>query len=314
MNPTETTPDPITYACTGDVQSNPETIAALRQGVEIERRITVLELDGVSIPLVTSETEGAIAIEVAADVLAEIAARQPGPRRRSGQVDLGSIDSLIDYVNRFGRAGGAKDGDPGGAVAFAPVNPPGITAILDYHPAGRGTTAWCEERATYRAQFSRQWLTWTGHEGKPLGQVPFGDFIEANQRDLRSGAEGYASATTMIQVARNLVINSAGKFQRTVNPTTGEGTLVVKDEHDAATSTKIPSTFALAIPVFEGDAELYPVEALLRFTMANGTPQFAFLLQNKAEVLEFALAGLRTKVAEGCGIPVFVGNPPPAAR
>lgn len=59
---------------------------------------------------------------------------------------------------------------------------------------------------------------------------------------------------------------------------------------------------------------LYPVEALLRFAMVEGRPTFAFVLQNKEKCLEFALAELRKRVASQCGIPVFVGTPPPAAR
>lgn len=304
-----------TTAPTSTAIPSPDLIEAARAAVEIDARHTTIEGadhngDTYAIPIsITPTTGGGYRIEVMKDVINEVERQASGPIRRAGNVELGAVADFIAYVNRF------KTPD---AIAFAPANPPGVTAIFDYHPGGGGDTglslaSWCGDRASYRPQFSRQWLTWTNQESKPLGQVPFGDFIEANQFDLRT-AEDFASATVMIRVARDLVINVGSKYQRTINPTTGEGTLVVKDEHDAATSTKIPSSFALAIPVFEGDAEVYPVDALLRFTMAGGTPQFTFILQNKAQVLEHALAGLRTRVAEGCGIPVFVGNPPAATR
>jgi hypothetical protein len=70
----------------------------------------------------------------------------------------------------------------------------------------------------------------------------------------------------------------------------------------------------LAIPVFEGSTDLYPVEARLRFAMDGGKPVFAFVLHNRPKVLDHALAQLREKVAKECGIPVFVGTPPAAAR
>ncbi len=285
----------------------PDIIDAARAAVEVSQRITTIAIDGDDVPVRVVQNGNSITVEVAKDVIAESERRGRGPIRRSGTVELGSVDSLIAYVDRFKVA-------ESNAVAFAPVSPPGITVIFDYHPAtDDGEAAWCQDRASYKCPLSRQWQLWLAAEGKAFAQVAFGDFIEANQADL-STRDGFAPATQMIEVARNLVINVGSKFARTVNPTTGEGTLIVKDEHDASTSTRIPKAFALAIPVFEGDEVLYPVEALLRFAMVEGRPTFAFVLQNKEKCLEFALAELRKRVASQCGIPVFVGTPPPAAR
>lgn len=294
---------------------SPDLIEAARAAVEIHGRITEIEVtdhngDSEAIPVaITPTTGGGYRVEVAKDVIAESERRAAGPIRREGIVELGAVADFVAYVNRF------KGPE---SIMFAPASPPGVTAIFDYHPGnhqdvGLPPAAWCRDRATYRCPLSRQWQLWLGAESRPQGQVGFGDFIEANQQDLGT-KEGFASAPRMIDVARNLVINSGTKYQRTVNPTTGEGTLISKDEHDTATSTVIPKAFILAIPVFEGDDVLYPVEALLRFAMVEGRPTFTFILQNKEKCLEHALAQLRERVATGCGIPVFVGNPPAAAR
>jgi hypothetical protein len=288
--------------------NNADLIDIAQKAVEIKDRIYSLEAvdHNGHLEVVPLRINQAGAIEVAKDVIAESERRAAGPIRREGTVELGAVGDFIAYVNRY------KTPD---SIVFAPANPPGVTAVFDYHRPTNGKApegyeaSWCRDRASYQCPLSRQWRLWTGAENKPQGQVAFGDFLEANQSDLGT-REGFASATQMIEVARNLVIHSAGKFQRTIDPTTGTGTLVVKDEHDAATSTKIPKGFALAIPVFEGDETLYPVEALLRFTMNGGTPQFAYLLQNKEKCLEHALAQLRERVTKDCGIPVFVGTPP----
>ena len=244
-----------------------------------------------------------IRVEVLREVLNEVERQASGPIRRAGTIELGGLADFISYVNRF------KTPD---VVVFAPLSPPGVTAIFDFHPSSDGTTlpgtAWCQDRATYRCPLSRQWRTWTDKDGVPFAQGAFGDFLEANELDLAT-REGFAPATKMLEVARNLVIHSAGKFERRIDPTSGQGTLVVKDEH-AENSTKIPPKFALALPVFEGDDTHYVVEARVRFAMVEGRPQFAFILQNKEKVLEDALATLRAKVAAGTGAPVFVGNPP----
>lgn len=289
------------------------TIHALRQGVDISSRFTSIEIPdhtGVvhRIPIRTTESANdggvEVSVAVASDILDEVAKHAIGPERRKGTVQIGSIDSLIQYINTYKGPN---------SVAFAAANKPGIEAVLDYHPAGaQGEARWCQDRVVYACPLSRQWQTWTGAEGKARGQVEFGDFLEANEADLAS-REGFATAAVMITTARNLVVNSVGKFQRTMNPTTGEGTLVVKDEHDASTSTVIPKGFALAIPVFEGTTDLYPVEARMRFTMDGGRPSFTFVLANKEAVLEHALATLRQQVTDGAGIPVYVGQAPAQA-
>jgi hypothetical protein len=298
----------------GDVRSDPATIKALRQGVEVDRRLQLIELDGVSVPLALREEAQGTRVEVLGDVFKEVDRRQAGPRRRVGNVALGSVESLIAYVNHFKPA---QDGEVT-AVGFAPAEPPGVTVIFDYHPAGTTSdvAAWCDDRASFACKLSRQWELWTDHEGdeEPFSQIGFGDFIEANQVDLAANRKGFATAVEMIAMARNLVINRGVKHQFEFNKTTGEKVLIIKDEHDAATSTLIPKQFALAIPIFEGDDQLYPVEALLHMSMESGRPQFTYTLQNKELCLETALKAMRTRVADACKIQVFVGNPPPGSR
>ncbi len=297
----------------GDVRSDPATIKALRQGVEVGRRIDLIEIDGVSIPLALRETGQGTDVQILGEVLREVDRRQAGPRRRTGTVQLGSVESLIAYVNHF------KAGDDSDAVGFAPAEPPGVTVIFDYHASGSASdegAAWCDDRVSFACKLSRQWDLWTENEGEDgaKNQVAFGDFIEANQVDLAS-REGFATSVEMIAMARNLVVNRGVKHQFEFNKTTGAKVLIVKDEHDSATSTVIPPKFALSIPIFEGDDKLYPVEALLHMSMESGRPEFTYTLQNKELCLEHALKSLRERVAEGCKIPVFVGvAPAPAAR
>lgn len=292
-----------------------DLIDAARAGVVATDRVHEVELvdhngDTVHVPISIVQRAGEIRVEVMREVINESERQATGPIRRAGVIELGSIADFNAYVTRY------KTPD---VVIFAPLSPPGVTAIFDFHPPAPAPAialpkaAWCQDRATYKCPLSRQWQLWTKYEGAPFAPVALGDFIEANQLDLTT-KDGHASATKMLETARNLVINVGSKYQRTIDPTTGTGTLIVKDEHDEATSTKIPKSFALAIPVFEGDDTHYVVEALVRFTMAEGRPQFAYILQNKEKVLEDALAELRNKVAAGTGAPVFVGTPPAAAR
>lgn len=298
----------------GPILSNNESIHALRQGVSVEMRTCDISIDDnegneASIPVrLVERGPGQITVEVMRDVIDEAERQSTGPRRRAGTVELGALDSLIDYVNRFK----AEQDDE--TVAFAPINPPGVTVIFDYHGHGSGAPGWCGDRAVYKCPLSRQWQLWCKAEGVGFSQLQFGELIEANEVDLYGDDQlGLASAAKMLETARNLIIRQAGKYERKINPTTGEGTLISVEEHGSE-STKIPRAFGLAIPVFEGSDVKYAIECRLRFSMPNGRPEFSFVMQNRQDVFDKALTELRQTVAEKCSIPVFVGNPPAAAK
>lgn len=297
----------------GDVRSNHETIQAIRDSVDVGQRITVEEIADINgedhvIPVALVKDANGERVAVMRDVLDELDKRAAGPRRRAGTVEIGALDSLIDYVNRFK----AEEDDE--TVAFAPINPPGVTVIFDYHGHGSGAPGWCGDRAVYHCPLSRQWQLWCKAEGVGFSQLQFGELIETNEVDLYGDDQlGLASAAKMLETARNLIIRQAGKYERKINPTTGEGTLISVEEHGSE-STKIPKAFGLAIPVFEGSDVKYAIECRLRFSMPNGRPEFSFVMQNRQDVFDKALTELRQTVAEKCGIPVFVGNPPAAGK
>lgn len=292
----------------GSVESNESTIQALRQGVHVERRMTVVQLhdhigEPHEIPVCVEQDDGGkVSVSVMCDVIEELDGRAVGPRFREGTAVLGDVESLVDYVNRHKRDH---------TVAFAPLSPPSIRVVFDFHGED-GTNGWCTDRAKYEPAFSRQWRVWTHREGpnSHFTQADFGDFVEVNSDDLRGDeAAGLASAARMLEVARNLVIHTGSKYERTIDPTTGTGTLIVSDEH-TKNSTKIPKRFGLAIPVFEGSATAYLVECQLRMVMHEGRPRFSYVMLNREAVREKAAAELREAVRVRCGIPVFVGEPP----
>lgn len=295
---------------------DPATIAALQHSASAEERVHVLELSDVdgntdSIPVATNTSpDGRTRVEVLSEVLALVDRRAPNPRSRSGVVEIADLDSFTSYLARY------KTNE---LVAFAEPKPPSITAIFDFHRASHlfdegkphfneGTPGWLADRAIYACPTSRQWRTWTEAANKPWSQAAFGDLIEQNADDLHAWGDGQASAAKMLEVARNLTISTVGKFARTIDPSTGTGTLTVVDEHDKATSTKIPKAFGLRIPVFEGEEHGWQIEARIRFAMLEGRPVFSFLLHNAERIFDEAFHVVQAEVAKVC--PVFAGRAP----
>lgn len=256
------------------------------------------EEGGVPIAIIKTQQGGEQAI-VLKDALDLVDARAAVPRRLRGTAVLTDVDSFVAHVLRFK--------DPG-SVVFADKAGVNLQAVYDYHGGAR-EPRWAQHRATYSCPLSRQWKLWLAANGLPMGQEDFGNFIDDNMGDLAAGQAGdeFPAPTKVLEMARNLVVRSKGTFERKLNPTTGEATLVTKDEHEAE-STKIYRAFLIGIPVFEG-GEAYRVEARLRFSLNNGRPTFAFALYQYERVLEDAFGEVCAKVKAATELPLYAGKP-----
>jgi uncharacterized protein YfdQ (DUF2303 family) len=274
-------------------------IIAGRDSVDLETRITKLDLEHGSVH-VGIDADGEI--HVLADVHKFDDARRPAPLRRAGTAVLEELGSFTEYVNRY------KTVD---TVAWADAGSFGVTAVFNEHPEGQdlGDAGFRDNRAIYNCPRSHEWLEWTSKDGKAMGQAAFGDWIEHHLDDLAApNAElpDFPQPTTLLEMARKLSINIGGTFKREINPTTGEGTLISKQEH-GADSTKIPRAFLLKVPVFMNGTAYY-VEARLRFALGEGGPSFTYLLHNRVAIERDAFGEVRAQVAKQCAIPVLAGK------
>jgi uncharacterized protein YfdQ (DUF2303 family) len=226
---------------------------------------------------------GASHVAFAKEILEALDARRPGPHRRSGTTKLTEVDSFIAFLKRWG---GSQ------TVVYADTAALSLTAVLDDHPEG-ASTAWRQHRAVYSCPRAAEWLAWTGQADQPMSQTAFADWIEARLEDLAIG-EGMPKPTELLTMARDLTIRTKGTFERRVNPTTGDFTLVNKNETEVG-STVIPRAFLVAIPCFEG-GDRYRIEARVRFTL-DGGPRFTFTLHRAKEIERDAFGEVRARVA-----------------
>jgi len=239
-------------------------------------------------------------VHLAADLLEAQDARGANPKRRRGVCTLFEVASFNDFLKRH------KQKDE--SMVFADPRGFQLEAVINGHPAGQdpGRAGWGDFRARYTCPKSPEWIFWTGADDKPMAQEAFADMIDARMEDLTSG-KGYPEPVEVLEMARNLMVRVGGQYQRTLNPTTGEGTLVQKTEHGAE-STKIPRAFKLALRVFDG-GERYGVEARIRFKMADGRPVFTVNLHRRAELERDAFDGVCKAVTAATGLPLFIGSP-----
>lgn len=278
-----------------DGQAITNAVEAIKKSVEVEDRFTISCIDGVDVPIVV-DLNGSV--RVAQDIVNHLDSRDSGPLRRSGQRELHDLESFIAFVNRY------KDDS---AVVYASAGETAVIAVFDENPKGAGVTAWRGDRARYSCPLARRWKLWTGASEKAFTPEQFGDFVEENATDLAPSKDGSPSPAALIEMARDLRVHTSAKYERKINPTTGESSLVAAEEHGSH-STKIPRSFFIVVPVFEGGSA-YRLECLVRFSMVGGRPTFAFIVHQADQALEDAFGEVKKVVAEKCSIPVFAGEP-----
>jgi uncharacterized protein YfdQ (DUF2303 family) len=286
---------------------HPATEALLDAGEQlagVEPRIAWQGPDGNEIPVVLHEVanhEGTVAktVAVAHDLLKAIDERAEHPRRRKGVHTLLELNSFIDYVNRYKNT----------ETSIVYVDPMRFTAscVFDDHHAGPNVSNadWRQHIATYACPRSPEWQIWCANDQKPLTQEAFADFIEARLEDLRKEHD-YPAPLDMLTMARNLLVRTKGTFERSLDPTTGNGVLTNKTENETG-STVIPRAFVLGIPVFEGGAA-YRVEARIRMQVADGRASFSYTMHRRKEIERDAFGDIRREILAETKLPLLAGN------
>lgn len=283
-----------------DIDNVKTIVDTAREGDDATKKITTI----VGVPCAVSPSGAVTPLKNVLEIAQSLAT---APLRRKGTSTHTELASFIAHINRF------KDGD---SAVFADIDGVKLTAVLDYHKTGpieMNGQRWGEHRSVYACPLSEQWKRWTEHDGDQMSQDAFAQFIEDHMDDLASPSgngedKDLPMPSDVLTMARNLVINSRGAFSRSINPTTGESSLVCKDEHDVSTSTKIPRAFLLGIPVFAAGRG-YRVEARMRMNVGGGRAMFSYVLYRREEILRDAFDEVRTIVADKTALPLFAGSP-----
>jgi uncharacterized protein YfdQ (DUF2303 family) len=239
------------------------------------------------------------------EVVAMEDAREAQPRRLKGTATLTELDSFLAHVNRH------KSAD---SVVFADVAGVKLTAVLNYHMAGSGDdkARWSDHRAVYSCPLSDAWKRWNEHSGEEMSQDDFAQFIEDHMDDLAAPTgngddKDLPMPSDVLTMARNLIVNTKGAFQRTVDPVTGNYTMLNKSDNDTGT-TKIPRAFKLQLQVFDAGS-YWGIQARVRFQLNHGVPCFSYLLYKAEETKREAFDEIRKKVIGQTQLPLFAGSP-----
>ncbi|MFD1913830.1 DUF2303 family protein [Halodurantibacterium flavum] len=263
------------------------------------------------------------------------------PFRRKGTAVLQDLDSFIAWANRF-------KGETSAIFAeIASGGTPGLLCISDYLGHGAPvidaesrdpTASHCLHKARYGFPISDEWKIWNGISGKPLSKNEFGEFIEANAKDLldptpalldRKGSSQkvepwearmievaaqlqgrFGQYAALVQLSREFQVNETSNLSVSTNRDTGEQSIQFVDQHAAPDGQpiRIPNLFMIAIPVLDRGA-LYRLPVRFRYRKSGADIRFIIQIHNPDIALRDALDEAIARAGAETGLPVFFGKP-----
>lgn len=223
-----------------------DVAAALEAGKELGA-MKVTEVKGVPVVL----TPKGMALHELHDLL-------PRPARLKQGVVTQTADSFIEYFNEF-----ATDT----SVIFCNIDAGSFQGILDYH-GDADTPAWGSHKVSHTCQTTKEWDTWSEHNGVKMDQVEFAFFLEQSLDEIRVPA-----AAQMLEIALTLKAKTKLNFESGQRLSDGQVQFQYREELDGRAGVRgeiqIPEKFKLGLRVFEG-GDAFEMDARFRYRIREG--------------------------------------------
>lgn len=232
-----------------------------------------------------------------------LAPYKPGPRRKTGKVELTTPASLTQYVNAHKVDGSTIYADWRARRAVAVLNDH-TDALLanEESPAG-----WGDHRAVLTLMATPEWTAWTALDGKWLSQEDFAEHILATAGDVVA-----PSAADLLEMAETFVATKSVNFKSGSRLRDGQRQLTYVEVIDAqagpAGNVVIPESILLRLAPFDG-AEAVEMGARIRYRINDGALRLGYVLDRPDLVLREAFAGVVAGVEEQTGITALWGTP-----
>jgi hypothetical protein len=261
------------------------------------------------------------------------------PFRRKGTAKLATLQSLIDWTNRF-------KSDASVLFANPDATAPTLTCIANYHASGpangsfTGTdegAAHADHRGVYAFPVSKEWKRWIEASGKAMDKDEMGQFIDNNAKDfidptpallnpaLQEAGQPWEQRLIdvaqkiggrfghhlkLVEMARVFQVYETSNLAVTSNRDTGESTIAFTNDHKDADGRplQIPNLFLIAIPVFESGA-LYRLPVRFQYRKSGSAVKFTLTVYDPARAMDDAFDEAVAQATASTNLPVFEGAP-----
>lgn len=163
----------------------------------------------------------------------------------------------------------------------------GYLAVVvdDLPPSATGTNR--TVRAHLPIILHERFAAWRLEQGKWLAAETFCSLVEQAGDEL--------SSTDLISLTQNLEVKSESNWTRKVDD---KGGIRIVTEDQSGPATRIPRTFAFAVPVFEFDAAAQQLQAQLFSKIEKGRPLFMFKIIDVKRVIASAMVSVQAAISQ----------------
>ncbi len=226
------------------------------------------------------------------------------PARKRGSVIVTDSDSFIFYTK--------KHGSLDDCTVYAAINSEAsyfnLVAVINDHGADK--PQWRDHRCTFEPKQAVEWKRWLGKNKQTFSQADFATWLEDNLPDIAS-VDGMPSGTDILAMALGFEANADKRLRSKINLQSGGVQFEFIDDEDKDTRARMHvfERFTLGLPVFDGSASAYPLEARLKYREKDGKVTFWYELIRPDRVFKTAVTDELTRIKEGTGFPIISGVP-----
>ena len=269
-----------------------ETEAILAAGVAISKNVGVLK-DG-SIPF-TIVPDG-YKVSSLENMLVQ-------PTRKRGTVSVTDAGGFITYMNRH-----CEDG----TLVYADIDQVAgsfkLVGVINDSSAEE--PGWRDHTCTMDRKRSVEWDRWIGKNKAAMSQADFAAWIEDNLADIAT-LPGFPSGQDILAMSIGFEANSEKRLRSKINLQNGgvRFEFVEDEDKDTRSSMQVFERFTLGLPVFDGSASAYPLEARLKYREKSGNLTFWYELIRPDRVFKTAVADELGVIKEGTSLMIVSGTP-----
>ncbi len=214
---------------------------------------------------------------------------------RSGNYKMSDLASLVAWAQRF-----KVEATTAAFIEAPDLGRTGaVVVVIDELEAGNGHGALRQLRCSTTLRLHDRLKEWLTASAKPMGVEEFSDFAQR-------ATDEFAEASLISAIA-NVEVHEESKWVRSVDSETGTVKLTAES---SKRTTKMPTSFQFAVPVFDGDdpQNAMTFTARLVIKAPNGKPQFQFEVVDFKPRLAQAMETIRQQVL-AVTPNVYMGSP-----
>ena len=227
----------------------------------------------------------------------------PAPTRKRAAVTTSTSTSFIDYCNKHSQGSAS--------TIYADIDSEKshckLVAVLDDH--SEDDPAWRDHTCELAPKLAVEWARWSGKNKQLMSQTDFATWLEDNLPDI-ANVPNMPTGTDILQMSLGFEANADKRLRSKINLQSGGVQFEFVEDETKETRTKMTvfERFTLGLPVFDGSASAYPLEARLKYREKDGKVSFWYELIRPDRVFKTAVADELENIKQGTSLLIIFGK------